>query len=259
MRNARVGLLMGLAILLVAIGVAVPVASRWLANRRLEVALREANGSVVYDCNPSAPGLRNWLASKLGQELVGSVDYVILEDVNDPAAVNGVLDILRDMSSLHRLALDHASFDESSVEAISQMQSLTTLWIISGDATLLSRLHGLPSLKTLSLSELTHFTPETFAALAKLPALNQLDLSRTDIRASQLGQLCLFPQLVVLHLDGTPLSVEDLTALAEAPSLQAVLVGTDFDNEVALQAFEKTMPKIKFLRTDEYEEPAAAR
>lgn len=83
----------------------------------------------------------------------------------------------------------------------------------------MAHLKGLDHLWNLTLNDLP-ITDSGLEAIADLPALQALYLSRTRVQGRGLMKLKSLPQLLVLYLDGCPVTEEGLSALAGATRLQ---------------------------------------
>ncbi len=180
---------------------------------------------------------------------LGRIGSFTAEEV--PLTSDG-LKFLKQCRSVDKVFISKIQIDSRGMEAIASAPELHNL-AIKGNTTLdregLEKLIAAKTLDTLSLDG-SSVTSEVFPALAKLPALRNLDLSRTQISDAGLGVLAELPKLHTLNLSGASIQGDGIAGLAKAPALDTLnLRGA----ELGPKAFEGLgrLEQVRYLILDQ--------
>jgi hypothetical protein len=109
----------------------------------------------------------------------------------------------------------------------------------------LSPLTNLTRLRGLSLGQWGGITPAAVEALSRLPELEMLDLSDTDVTAEGLAKLRDCKRLSQLYICDLWVTQADLFLLADIPNLKELSFGPmGFDSQAELDRFKQALPGV---------------
>lgn len=165
-----------------------------------------------------------------------TLEEVLLSDVQVSSELAHVLSQCR---NLHSLTLLDGGITEEGIVALSRLPRLRVLRLVGLQLNTfsLATLRSLVFLEELSLARSS--LPEDSSFLASLPSLLQLDLSEVKEVAPHLRHLKAVPTLQVLKLHLSPVSVDELTALANSALRELEMKSLQITPEMArvLQKF----------------------
>jgi hypothetical protein len=213
MRSSRNILLLVLAICLALAALATPLVLKGLAQKRIERAVRLAGGSVTYQPDVSDPSFKGFVADLIGPQFLGDIVYVDLLGLRDPAVVNQVLDQLGDLAALQMLGLSGDGVDAAGLEKIANLKALDFVGIHGGPLPDVSPLARSGSITSVRLNDMRGVTPELVEQLVRIPHLEEVDLTGTDIAGNSLAGFQDCPHLRWLFLSQTAVTADDLDEL----------------------------------------------
>jgi hypothetical protein len=244
MRSSRKILLLALAIVFAIGGIVAPRVIKGLGRRQIELEIRQAGGSLHYDCDFSLPGggvsLTNRLAKLLGSHFVGDIQFVYLQGRSNPVALAKILRRLRGLSALETLDLTDSAIDAECAQIIGELKSLRVVRLGGFDKVVPAA--GGPALPAGSF--VPEITPAVLDPLAGLPELVSLELKNAHAAAVSLASLRAFPKLSDLDLKGTQLTAAELAQLADLPCLACLHVSDDVE---LLKAVRRALPDVNVV------------
>ncbi len=187
-------------------------------------------GSVTYDFevfNPDvAPNWRHRASETVGKDLIGNVDTVSIRGHQIEASrVAPVLERMDKLKSINWIRLS-TQLDDRCVLALANIDSLPSLSIggIGKPIPDLAPLTRLTKLEELSMNSRTGITAERLGAIAAFPAIQQLDLSFSDVDDGSVVALLPCRTLRELWISYSNVTSHGVQRLLESPYLKTLIV-----------------------------------
>jgi hypothetical protein len=225
---------------------------RWMLAARLIVALWIAvcsAGGCARQSAPAAPAelpLNEQIAAvQAGRSDRISYDRTPLD--SDTEEGRSKLDALASLSTLRVLQLDHpdnrlSMADAALLLALPELGHIRLRGVPIDDATMA----GIPATSKLRIVNLPNadLTDAGFAALQRLPQLEQLRLRSPRVSGAGLRALKTFPALLRLHLIDVPVTDAGLRVFHELPQLQSLYLDGASLSDAAYDALFVVRPDL---------------